>query len=133
MNVPGIKATLLTNVICSALAGAVLALAPTTMAAIIGDVPAWLCQLVGAGLMLFATWVYWISRHLPNARIGVTWVFLLDMVWVLGTPLVMLAFASHLSLWGHLLLGSSVAMVAVFAWLEWYWVKRMANGTAAAT
>lgn len=29
--------------------------------------------------MLFAAWVYWISRRLPNARTGVTWVFLLDM------------------------------------------------------
>lgn len=132
MNVPGIKAALLTNVICSALAGAVLAVAPASMAPIIGDVPAWLCQLVGVGLMLFAAWVYWISRRLPNARTGVTWVFLLDMVWVLGVPVIMLVFASYLSLWGHLLLGGSVVMVAVFAWLEWYWVKRMTGGLAAA-
>lgn len=125
MSIPDLKTTLLINTVSSATAGAVLVVAPTTMAGIIGDVLAWLCQLVGAGLMLFAAWVYWISRRLPNARTGVSWIFALDMVWVLGVPVVMLIFASHLTLWGHLLLGGSAALVAVFALLEWHWLKRM--------
>ena len=72
MKIPSLTTTLLVNVICSATAGAVLVIAPAAMTGIIGEVPAWLCQLVGAGLMLFAGWVYWISRRLPDARIGVT-------------------------------------------------------------
>ncbi len=125
MKIPGLTTTLLVNVICSAIAGTVLIVLPATMAGIMGDVPAWLCQLVGAGLVLFAVWVYWIYRGLPDARIGVAWVFALDMVWVVGVPVVMVAFASHLTLWGHLLLGGSALLVADFAWLEWYWFKRM--------
>lgn len=125
MKIPSLTTTLLVNVICSAAAGAVLLVAPTTMANIIGEVPAWLCQAVGAGLMLFAGWVYWISRRLPDARLGVTWVFALDMVWVVGIPVVMVVFANYLTLWGYLLLGGSVLLVADFAWLEWYWVRRM--------
>lgn len=128
MRIPGLSTTLIVNVICSAIAGAVLVLAPSTMAGVIGDVPAALCQLVGAGLILFAAWVYWISRRLPDARTGVAWVFALDMVWVLGVPVVMVVFANYLTLWGQLLLGGSAVLVAEFAWLEWYWFKRMPDG-----
>ncbi|MBC53098.1 MAG: hypothetical protein CMQ34_04595 [Gammaproteobacteria bacterium] len=127
MKLPSLATTLLVNVICSAAVGAVLVVAPTTMAGVIGEVPAWLCQLVGAGLLLFAAWVYWISRRLPDARTGVTWVFALDMVWVVGVPVVMVVFASYLTLWGHSLLGGSALLVAGFAWLEWYWVRRISD------
>lgn len=125
MKIPSLTTTLRVNVICSAAVGAILVAAPATMAGIIGDVPAWLCQLVGAGLLLFAAWVYWVSRRLPDARTGVAWVFALDMVWVVGVPVVMVVFASYLTLWGHLLLGGSALLVADFAWLEWHWFKRM--------
>lgn len=128
MKIPGLPITLLVNVVCSVIAGVILVVASSTMSDIIGDVPAWLCQLVGVGLMLFAAWVYWISRRLPDARTGVAWVFALDMVWVLGVPVVMVVFASHLSLWGHFLLGGSALLVAGFAWLEWYWLKRKPGG-----
>lgn len=129
MKIPSLATTLMVNVLCSAAAGAVLVVLPTTMAGIIGNVPVWLCQLVGAGLMLFAAWVFWISRRLPGAHTGVAWVFALDVVWVLGVPVVMVVFASYLSLWGQLLLGGSALLVADFAWLEWHWFKRLPDGS----
>lgn len=125
MKIPGLATTLRVNVICSAVAGATLVVWPATLASVMGEVPIWLCQLVGAGMLLFAAWVYWVSRQLPNARTGVTWVFALDMVWVVGVPVVMVVYASYLTLWGHLLLGGSALLVAEFAWLEWHWSRRI--------
>lgn len=123
MKLPGITATLMTNVLVSALSGTLLLAIPNLLSDVMGSVPAWLLQGVGFGLLLFAAGVYGVRRALPDARRGVAWVLVLDIAWVLATPVVMVVFASQLSLWGHILLVDAALIVAAFALLEWRWLK----------
>lgn len=125
MKTPSLSATLLTNVVTSAMAGVALLAAPALIGDLMGDVPAWLCRLVGAGLLLFAAWVYWVRGNLPASGPWVAWVLGLDLAWILATPVVMLIFADQLNLWGKLLLIDVALIVTGFAALERYWLGRM--------
>lgn len=125
MRTPSLSATLLTNVATSTLAGVVLLAIPALVGDFMGEVPSWLCRLVGAGLLLFAGWVYWVRRTLPGSWHGVGWVLGFDVAWVLATPVAMLVFDSHLSIWGHLVLVDVALLVAAFAFLEAYWLKHL--------
>ncbi|GGX52378.1 hypothetical protein [Saccharospirillum salsuginis] len=131
MKTPSLSATLLTNIVTSAIAGIVLISAPGVIGQFMGGVAPWLLRLVGAGLVLFALGVYGVRRNLPAANTGVAWVLALDLAWIAATPVVMVVYAQALSLWGHLLLADVALLVSVFAGLEWYWLKRL-KGTAVA-
>lgn len=132
MKTPSLSATLLTNSVTSALAGALLLAMPSAIGDFMGGVAPWLLQLVGAGLVLFALGVHKVRRALPASRSGVAWVLALDVSWIVATPVVMLVYAQALNVWGHLLLADVALLVCVFAGLERYWLKRMKGGAAAA-
>lgn len=134
MKIPSLSATLLVNIVTSAIAGLLLLAAPDPIGAFMGTVAPWLLQLVGAGLVLFALGVFMVRRALPGSgsTAGVAWVLALDMTWIIATPVVMLVYAQQLSLWGHLLLADVALLVMGFACLERYWLKRMRAGAVAA-
>jgi len=96
-----------------------------------GDIASWLLHLVGAGLLVFAIGVYSVRRTLPAGRTGVAWVLALDIAWIIATPVVMVIYAQHLNLWGHLLMADVALLVSVFAGLEWYWLKRTKDSAMA--
>ncbi|TGG92842.1 hypothetical protein E4656_11995 [Natronospirillum operosum] len=123
MKIPGISATLMTNILLSGLSGILLLAFPGLISDVMGGVPAWLLQGVGVGLLLFAAGVYGVRRALPDARSGVAWVLAFDVAWIVATPVVMVVFASQLSLWGHILLADVALIVTAFALLEWRWLK----------
>src|SRR5690606_25895668 len=112
------------NAITSALAGILLILAPGWVAGLFGQVPAWVCQVVGAGLLLFGIAVGYIARQLPRCWPATRWILALDVVWLAATPMVMLLFASYLSVLGHILLVLVAGIVLWYAWWEAYWVRQ---------
>lgn len=132
MKIPSLSATLLTNLVTSAVAGLLLLVIPSVIGDFMGGVAPWLLQLVGAGLILFALGVFAVRRSLPTSEStsGVAWILALDLTWIIATPVVMLVYAQQLSLWGHLLLADVALLVMVFACLERYWLKRMKAGVA---
>lgn len=134
MKLPSLSATLLTNIVTSALAGLLLLIVPNPIGDFMGGVAPWLLQLVGAGLVLFALGVFGVRRTLPGTGSisGVAWVLALDLTWIIATPLVMLVYAQQLSFWGHLLLADVALLVMAFACLERYWLKHMRAGAATA-
>lgn len=121
---PSLSLILILNASSSFLSGLLLVLAPTFVADLIGTVPAWLCQWVGVGLLLFSLGVAWTAWRLPQRWRLTRWIFALDILWLLATPLVMLMFAAYLNLLGQLLLLLVAAVVMWFAFWEVYWVRR---------
>lgn len=125
MKTPSLSATLSTNAITSALAGLALLMAPALIGEFLGDVSPWICQLVGAGLFLFAVWVYWVRSTLPESGPWVGWILGFDVAWILATPVVMLFFSEQLNAWGHTVLAGVALWVSAFAFLEGHWLKRI--------
>ena len=131
MKTPSLSATLLTNIVTSALAGIALLTVPGFIGHFMGGVAPWLLQLVGGGLLLFALGVYVVRRALPTDKSGVAWVLALDLAWIAATPIVMVVYAQDLNLWGHLVLADVALLVSVFAGLERYWLKRLKGAAVA--
>lgn len=124
MKIPSLFLVLSLNAITSALAGVLMLLLPGWVAELFGQVPAWVCQWVGAGLLLFALGVGYIARQLPHNWSAARGILALDVAWLLATPVVMVVFSNHLSSLGHLLLLLVAAMVLWYAWWEAYWLRR---------
>lgn len=124
MKTPSLFLVLSLNAITSALAGVLMLLLPGWVAELFGHVPAWICQWVGAGLLLFALGVGYIARQLPHSWSATQWILALDVAWLLATPIVMVVFAGYLSLLGHIVLLLVAVMVFWYAWWEAYWLRR---------
>lgn len=124
MKTPSLSLVLSLNAVTSALAGVLMLLLPGWVAELFGQVPAWVCQWVGAGLLLFGLSVGYIARQLPHSWSTTRWILALDVAWLLATPIAMVGFASHLSLLGQILLLLVAGMVLWYAWWEAYWLRR---------
>lgn len=124
MKIPSLFLVLSLNAVTSAAAGVLMLLLPGWVAELFGQVPAWVCQWVGAGLLLFGLGVGYTARQLPHRWSATQWILALDVAWLLATPIVMVVFASHLSLLGHILLLLVAGMVLWYAWWEAYWLRR---------
>jgi hypothetical protein len=127
MNLPDLSTTLLVNLTLSALSGAVLVAGGHWVAPVLGTVPVWVYQLLGAGLLLFALGVFCVYRKLPESQPWVIAIFALDLLWVLATPLVMVVFYPLLTVWAHSLLVATAVLVTFFAFLEWHWWRQPAS------
>lgn len=124
MKAPSLSLVLNLNAVTSALAGLLLILAPGWVAELFGEVPVWICQAVGAGLLLFGIVVGYIAIKLPQYHGLTRWILALDIAWLVATPMVMLVFAAYLSVLGQILLVLVAGNVLWYAWWEAYWVKR---------
>lgn len=124
MKNPSLFLVLSLNALTSALAGVLLLLLPGWVAELLGQVPAWICQWVGAGLLLFGLGVGYIAWQLPHNWSATRWILVLDLAWLVATPIVMLVFASHLSLLGNMLLVLVAGIVFWYARWEAYWLRR---------
>ena len=123
MKTPSLSLVLNLNAVTSGLAGLLLILAPGWVAGLFGQVPAWICQAVGAGLLLFGIVVGCIALKLPQYFRLTRWILALDIAWLVATPVVMLVFAGYLSLPGHILLVLTAGVVLWYAWWEAYWLR----------
>lgn len=117
MNERSLRKVFTINAVFSGLSGALLLADAVPLARFMGGFPAWINELVGAGLLLFALDVFWIATR-PRLSAALSRViFYADLAWVAATPVVMLIFAQHLSFWGQMLLldvGIGVALLAFF-------------------
>ncbi len=123
MQTPSLSLVLTLNAITSGVVGLITLLVPTVIAGLFGEVPAWVCQLVGAGLLIFGLGVGYIVWKLPQSWHLTRWILMLDIAWLVATPIVMLVFARNLSLLGHILLVLTAGIVLWYAWWEAYWLK----------
>lgn len=123
MRTPSLSLVLTLNAVTSGVVGLIMLLVPVFIAGLLGAVPIWICQAVGAGLLLFGLGVGYIAWKLPQSWHLTRWILALDIAWLLATPVVMLLFARYLSLLGHILLVLTAGIVLWYAWWEAYWLR----------
>jgi hypothetical protein len=123
---PFIRNVLRGNVIFSLLAGLDFIFMAPMLAAFFG-VPgyAWALRLLGVSLLPFGAFVFWVSNQEPFKRFLIWEVFWADVLWVVGTVIILWANVfgfSRAGNWTFLAIGD---IVAVFAVLEFIGLRRM--------
>ena len=108
----------------SALSGAVFLLAAQPIARLAGLDPLQVRSL-GPGLLLFATWLFWISsrRRIPARQAWI--VVALDLLWVLGSAALLLGHLAPLTVAGRWLVGLIAVAVLLLADLQAYGLYRL--------
>ena len=119
-----LRRAILGNAIFSGLSGALIILAEPLVVAWLG-VPEISIWPVGAGLLLFSAYLFWMgqSTKLPGAL--VKGVILGDWAWVAGTAVLLLLKAKLFSGFGVFLLLDIAIVVAIFAILQAQGLKKV--------
>jgi hypothetical protein len=115
----------LVNSLSSAAAGIAFVIASGPLAALMGVANPLALVMLGVGLLVFAAGVYYTaSREVINRRAA--WlIFELDVVWVIGSALILLTDAFGLSTEGRWLVLILADLVAVFAIIEFIGLRRL--------
>ncbi|MDO3386532.1 hypothetical protein QWI17_11865 [Gilvimarinus sp. SDUM040013] len=119
MNKPAITTVLKLNATTSMAAGILLVLGGQWLAPWFGELSALVYQIVGAGLCVFAALVWFVQRHLPGSRAWIGMIFILDLAWLIATPIVMALFYDSISLLLHALLAITFVIVGLYAYCEY--------------
>ena len=118
MNDRALVRVLRANATFSAGSGLALLLFAEPIAGFMGGFPAVINQVFGVGLLLFAADVLWTSSRKALSAPLVKMICAADISWVVATPVAMLVFRDHLSLWGQMLLIDVALVVAALAFLQ---------------
>ena len=81
-------------------------------------------QLLGAGLVIFAAFVYWVSRAVEKTH-WVKSVIYMDRSWVVGSALVLMIYSDYLSNWGVAIVILVALIVGIFAEMQNYYCKKL--------
>lgn len=104
----------------SGASGLVVLFASSTVAGFIGIHPAWIVATTGAGLLVYALWLFVVSRR-PQINPREVWSAIgLDSAWVLASSTVLLGNLLPLTTEGAWGVGIVAELVAGFAILQWY-------------
>ncbi|SDO58940.1 hypothetical protein [Phyllobacterium sp. OV277] len=122
-----LKDGLMINAVLTAATGLGLALfAELSGEYLIPGAPIWLIASLGIALVLFAIDVALISRWKAQSRALVGFVFIADLLWVIGVPALLMAMPSAFTALGIVASLAITAVVACFALIEWQGLKMIA-------
>lgn len=124
-----LRRALRANAAFSAISGAALIALPGFWAAIYGLPAPALCAVLGAALVAFAAVVAWISLDVPARHRIAGLVSVADGLWVLATPIVMITAQRAITPFGHALLVTVAAVVAVLGLLQWQGLRGLASAS----
>jgi len=119
-----LRQVLLANAGFSALSGLLLLVDAAPLATFSG-LPALALRLTGVSLLLFAAEVAWLATRAQPDRRAVALIFGLDCAWVIASVIVLLAGLLPLTLGGKWAVGIIADVVAVFALLEFWGLRRL--------
>lgn len=123
-----LRRALLGNALFSAVSGGVLMLFAWPLGTLLGSVPPWLLVLIGAGLVGFAIDVWRHARRgdldLAHAQRTV----FSDVVWVVGSVVILVAQPSTLSATGLWVVADVALVVLAFAAAQQLGIRRLLAG-----
>lgn len=120
-----LRRALKTNSVVSALTGMTITAGAGIIGPLIGFDLAPLYQVIGAGLVVFAVWVWLVGTRSAVSQRDARIVFWLDILWVLGSAVLLLGFAQLLTIVGIVLIAGAAIMVAAFAAAEYAGIQRI--------
>jgi len=123
IKLPSLKSTLYANTIFSTVCAVWLMGAASWFQSNVMDLPVMVYQFVGAGLLVFAFDVFWVARKLPESQKRVWLIFAGEVIWVLGTPVLMALMSAQITQLGFWLLIDIAVIVGAFAAIELRWLK----------
>ena len=118
-----LRATLTVNAISSGLFGASLLAGAVPLAPVLGAPGPLPVAVFGALLLAFAFEV-WRARREPVSLRQATFIFALDVAYVIASVVLLLAWPASLSTIGRVVVALAADMVAVFALLEYVGLRR---------
>jgi hypothetical protein len=121
---PFLRRVLQADALTSGLSGALFVLGSGAVASFLGQVAPWTIVVVGLLLLGFAAEVYYFAVKEPLNQSGVVGIIAANIVWVLGSWLLLLSGWVSFSTAGWWAVAIVADVVAVFAALQWYGLKR---------
>ncbi|AJD46787.1 hypothetical protein S7S_01815 [Isoalcanivorax pacificus W11-5] len=118
-----LRNALLFNAVFSFACGVALLAMPQTIAALLGEVPVMICQILGVGLVLFAAEVAWVGTRKPVSPLLAKLITAADVAWVVGSVVLVVAAAGFLNVWGQVLILDIALVTGFCAWCQWRNVK----------
>ncbi len=119
-----LRTALIGNAVFSAVSGIVLAAVPTKISALIGVDAPFVLALLGVGLVLYATALFFAARQCPISSYVAWTAIAMDDGWVIGS-IALLVFAPTLfSPFGIWLVAVVAAIVAGFAIVQFLGLRR---------
>ncbi|MBA8877797.1 hypothetical protein [Phyllobacterium myrsinacearum] len=119
---------LMINAVLTGITGLGLALfAELSALYLIPGAPVWLLAAIGIALVLFAIDVGLIARWKAHSRALVGFVFIADLLWVIGVPAILMMMPSAFTAIGIAVTLVVTAVVACFALVEWQGLKTLAS------
>jgi hypothetical protein len=126
-----LKDGLMINAVLTGMTGLGLALfAELSAFYLIPGAQVWLIAALGIALVLFAADVGLIAKWKAQSRALVGFVFIADLLWVIGVPAILVLMPSAFTLLGVLASLAVTAVVACFALIEWQGLKMLGSARA---
>jgi hypothetical protein len=119
MNETKVRRALLANVAFSTLTGFILLRFSPAVAELIGSGAPVLYQLIGGGLLAFAGFVFWHATHHPRNTFAVMQISGADLVWVLGTGIIVPIAYSTFNRGGIITMLAVAGVVLMLAICQW--------------
>ena len=120
-----LRRALKTNVVLSALSGIVLASGANLIGPLIGfDLPS-LYIVTGAGLVVFAYWVWIVATRPVIKRRHAQFILWLDILWVLSSAILLFGFSQFLTIVGIVMITAAAVLVAAFSVAEYAGIRRI--------
>lgn len=114
------------NAIFSTLCAALLLIDSGPVSRFMGWPLQWPLIIIGAGLLPFALFVFQSARRLPQSRRLVWAIFEMDLLWVIGSIIILLfSWPASTTVGGRWAIGIVAEIVALFAILEYIGLRRM--------
>lgn len=126
-----LRRTLAANAVFSAASGLAMLAAPGALASWLGLDAPWIVAVVGAGLLLFVVDLVRNARREVLDPVRVSVIATADVAWVLGTVVLLVVMPDALSTAGKWAAVAVGDVVAVFAALQIYGLRRRKRASAA--
>ena len=109
----------------STVSGLVTLLGANAVAAFTGVQPAVVFMVLGVSLLLFAAGLFWMTRETAVNPALARIVIIMDVLWVVGSIILLLSNALPLTVAGKWAIGLVADMVALFAILQYIGLRRV--------
>ena len=121
---PLLRRTLQANGIFSTVSGLLFTFAAGSVATFLGNIPAWIIMATGIILLAFAADLFYLSLQREINRTFVTAIIASDIIWVVGSAILLFTNWVTLTTPGFWAVAIVADIVAVFAALQWYGLRR---------